>query len=99
MLKRDFKTLAETVRSTSPETRIIISGPLPTFQRGMEKFSRLYALNEWLQSWCSEQNLLFINNWNVFWERPRFFSRDGLHPSRIGAKMMSDNISKALHSI
>ncbi len=40
-LKRDFRTLIETVRSTSPETTIIVSEPLPTYRRGHDKFSRL----------------------------------------------------------
>ncbi len=44
-LKRDFRSLIETVRSKSPATTIIVSGPLPTYQRGHERFSRLFALN------------------------------------------------------
>ncbi|KAK3554603.1 hypothetical protein QTP70_027893, partial [Hemibagrus guttatus] len=44
--------------------RIIVSGPLPTFQRGIE---RLY--------------------------RP-----DGLHLSRVGAAVLSDNISRTLRT-
>ncbi len=43
--KRDFRSLIETVRSTSPATTIIVSGPLPTYRRGHERFSRLFALN------------------------------------------------------
>ncbi len=65
-LKRDFRSLIETVRSTSPVTTIIVSGPLPMYRRGHERFSRLFALNEWLLSWCKEQKLLFVNNWNLF---------------------------------
>ncbi len=80
-LKRDFRSLIETVRSTSPATTIIVSGPLPTYRRGHKRFSRLFALNEWLFSWCKEQNILFVNNWNLFWEHPRLFRADGLHPS------------------
>uniref|UniRef100_A0A9J8BEX8 SGNH hydrolase-type esterase domain-containing protein n=1 Tax=Cyprinus carpio carpio TaxID=630221 RepID=A0A9J8BEX8_CYPCA len=67
-LKRDFRSLIETVRSTTPAATIIMSGPLPTYRRGHERFSRLFALNEWLLSWCKEQKLLFVNNWNLFWE-------------------------------
>ncbi|XP_053091022.1 uncharacterized protein LOC128318539 isoform X2 [Pangasianodon hypophthalmus] len=37
ILKKDFRSLIEKVRSTSPTTRIIVSGPLPTFQRGIER--------------------------------------------------------------
>ena len=99
VLKKDYRSLIETVRSTSPETTIIVSGPLPTYRLGQERFSRLFALNEWLMSWCNEQRLLFVNNWNLFWERPRLFRADGLHPSRIGAALLSDNISKTLHTI
>ncbi|KAK3517160.1 hypothetical protein QTP86_003934, partial [Hemibagrus guttatus] len=41
ILKKDFRSLVELVRTTSPTTRIIVSGPLPTFQQGIERFSRL----------------------------------------------------------
>ncbi len=61
-LKRDFRSLIEMVRSTSPATMIIVSGPLPTYRRGHEWFSRLFALNEWLFSWCKEQKIIFVNN-------------------------------------
>ncbi len=44
-LKRDFRSLIEMVRSTSPATTIIVSGPLPTYRRGHKRFSRLFALN------------------------------------------------------
>ncbi len=98
-LKRDFRSLIETVRSTSPVTTIIVSGPLPTYRRGHERFSRLLALNEWLLSWCKDQKLLFVDNWNLFWERPRLFRADGLHPSRVGAELLSDNITRTLRSI
>uniref|UniRef100_A0A9J8BF59 SGNH hydrolase-type esterase domain-containing protein n=1 Tax=Cyprinus carpio carpio TaxID=630221 RepID=A0A9J8BF59_CYPCA len=98
-LKRDFRSLIETVRSTTPAATIIMSGPLPTYRRGHERFSRLFALNEWLLSWCKEQKLLFVNNWNLFWERPRLFRADGLYPSRVGADLLSDNIFRTLHSI
>ncbi len=98
-LKRDFRSLIETVRSTSPVATIIVSGPLPTYRRGHENFSRLFALNEWLFSWCTEQKMIFVNNWNLFWERPRLFRADGLHPSRVGAELLSDNITRTLRSI
>ncbi|XP_050958675.1 uncharacterized protein LOC127160041 [Labeo rohita] len=65
VLKTDFSSLIETVRSTSPATRIIVSGPLPTYRRGHE----------------------------------RLFHADGLHPSRVGAELLSDNISRTLRSI
>ncbi|KAK3525110.1 hypothetical protein QTP86_016409, partial [Hemibagrus guttatus] len=60
ILKKVFRSLVELVRTTSPTTRIIVSGPLPTFQ---------------------------------------FYRPDGLHPSRVGAAVLSDNISRTLRTI
>ncbi|KAM9450011.1 uncharacterized protein Hap1MRO34_022489 [Clarias gariepinus] len=65
ILKKDFRSLVEKVRSTSPTTKIVVSGPLPTFQRGIE----------------------------------RLYRTDGLHPSRAGAAVLSDNISRTLRTI
>ncbi|XP_077058936.1 uncharacterized protein LOC143711380 [Siphateles boraxobius] len=65
VLKKDYKSLIETVRSTAPEATIIVSRPLPTYRQGQE----------------------------------RLYRADGLHPSRIGAAVLSDNISKTLHTI
>ncbi|XP_056611427.1 uncharacterized protein LOC130427781 [Triplophysa dalaica] len=62
ILKRDFRSLVDTVRNASLTARIIVSGPLPTYRRRNEKFSRLFTLNNWLMSWCIEQKLLFVNN-------------------------------------
>ncbi len=59
-MKRDFRSLIETIHITSPATMIIMSGPLPTYRQGHERFSRLFALKEWLLSWCKEQTLLFV---------------------------------------
>ncbi|KAK3509143.1 hypothetical protein QTP70_020252 [Hemibagrus guttatus] len=81
ILKKNFRSLVEKVRATSTMMRIIVSGPLPTFQGGIERFSRLFAFNECLQSWCQDQKLPFVDNWNLFWERPRLYHSDGLHGS------------------
>ncbi len=100
-LKREFRSLIETVHSTSPTTTIIVSGPLPKYQRGHGRFSRPFALNEWLLSWCKDQKLTFflVNNWNIFWEHPRLFRANDLQPSRVGAELLSGNISRTLRSI
>ncbi|KAG1927065.1 hypothetical protein F2P79_024509 [Pimephales promelas] len=62
VLKKDYRSLIETVRSTAPKAAIVVSGPLPTYRQGQE----------------------------------RLYHADGLHPSRIGAAVLSDNISKTL---
>ncbi len=63
------------------------------------RLSSLFALNEWLLSWCKNQKLLFVNNWNLFWEHPRLFRADSLHPQQSRAELLSDNISRKLCSI
>ncbi len=94
-----LQELIETVRSTSPATTIIVSGPLPTYRRGHERFSRLFALNEWcfhgVQSRKFSLSIIGIFSGSVL----GYFVADGLHPSRVGAELLSDNITRTLRSI
>ncbi|KAG1935619.1 hypothetical protein F2P79_019160 [Pimephales promelas] len=36
---KDYRSLIQTVRNTSPEATIIVSGPLPTYRQGQERFT------------------------------------------------------------
>uniref|UniRef100_A0A3B1IQ98 SGNH hydrolase-type esterase domain-containing protein n=1 Tax=Astyanax mexicanus TaxID=7994 RepID=A0A3B1IQ98_ASTMX len=99
MLKKHFESLAETVKKTTSTTKLVFSGPLPTYRRGSEVFSRLSGLNSFLKNWCMKNHFGFIDNWDHFWERPAFYRRDGLHPSRKGSQVLSDNITAFLHQV
>ena len=75
---------------------VYISGPLATLRRGSDvHHSRLLALDHWLQSLCHTHKLHYIHNFYLFWERPLFFTTDGLHPSKFGCHMLSDNIRRS----
>ncbi|XP_048010625.1 uncharacterized protein LOC125244575 [Megalobrama amblycephala] len=45
VLKQDFRSQIETVKATSPATKIIMSGPLPTYRRGHERLFRADGLH------------------------------------------------------
>uniref|UniRef100_A0A672FG96 SGNH domain-containing protein n=1 Tax=Salarias fasciatus TaxID=181472 RepID=A0A672FG96_SALFA len=77
---------------------VFISGPLPTFFRGAERFSRLLGLNTWLQRSCSASDFYFIDNFNLFWNRPAFYHQDGLHPSTLGSSILAGNIQHTVHT-
>uniref|UniRef100_A0A8C4RP73 SGNH hydrolase-type esterase domain-containing protein n=1 Tax=Erpetoichthys calabaricus TaxID=27687 RepID=A0A8C4RP73_ERPCA len=96
ILKADFTALIKDTKERTPSAKIFISGPLPLVRRSNEYYSRLLGLNNWLQGFCKNQDIGFINNWDLFWERPRFFKRDGLHPNSFGARVLSENISKVI---
>ncbi|KAL7866077.1 hypothetical protein SRHO_G00113240 [Serrasalmus rhombeus] len=72
------------------------SGPLPTYRRGSERFSRLFALQSWLHGWCACNGLGYMDNWSSFWEQPVLYRRDGLHPSPLGSVVLSWNIERAI---
>uniref|UniRef100_A0A3B3SRX4 SGNH hydrolase-type esterase domain-containing protein n=1 Tax=Paramormyrops kingsleyae TaxID=1676925 RepID=A0A3B3SRX4_9TELE len=79
-------------RHTSASTRIFISGPIPLLGRGDGRFSHILNLNTWLNSACAAYNAVFINNFNLFWNRPSFYFKDGVHPSRLGGRILRNNI-------
>uniref|UniRef100_A0A8C4RPN5 SGNH hydrolase-type esterase domain-containing protein n=1 Tax=Erpetoichthys calabaricus TaxID=27687 RepID=A0A8C4RPN5_ERPCA len=94
ILKADFAALIKDTKERTPSAKIFISGPLSLVRRSNEYYSCLLGLNNWLQGFCKNQDIEFINNWDLFWERSRFFMRDGLHPNSFGAQVLSENISK-----
>uniref|UniRef100_A0A8C4TLH8 SGNH hydrolase-type esterase domain-containing protein n=1 Tax=Erpetoichthys calabaricus TaxID=27687 RepID=A0A8C4TLH8_ERPCA len=96
ILKADFTALIKDTKERTPSAKIFISGPLPLVRQSNEYYSRLLGLNNWLQGFCKNQDIGFINNWDLFWERLRFFKRDGLHPKSFGARVLSENISKVI---
>ena len=75
--------------------RLILSGPLPD-KGNDERYSRLMSLNRWLARYSSEQGFGFIDNWPSLWGRPGVLMRDGLHPTGLGASILSKNIDESL---
>ncbi|KAL7841079.1 hypothetical protein SRHO_G00247700 [Serrasalmus rhombeus] len=65
VLKEHFQTLLDTARKKT-DARIVISGPLPIYRRGSERFSRLFALQSWYRGWCACNGLDYVNNWSSF---------------------------------
>ncbi|KAL0161231.1 hypothetical protein M9458_044956, partial [Cirrhinus mrigala] len=88
LLKKDFSELIETL--TRLEVQPFISGPLPA--RGTNMFSQLLGLNTWLQRTCSQKGVNFIDNFNLFWGHRQLFKLDGLHPNKLGGRVLKDNI-------
>ncbi len=87
LLKQDFSELFETLQRL--EVQSFISGPLPA--RGTNMFSRLLGLNTWLQRTCSTKGVNLIDNFNIFWGHRQLFKLDGLHPNKLGARVLKDN--------
>ncbi|KAL0163729.1 hypothetical protein M9458_039482, partial [Cirrhinus mrigala] len=88
LLKKDFSELIETLQRL--EVQPFISGPLPA--KGTNMFSQLLGLNTWLQRTCRLKGVNFIDNINLFWGHRQLFKLDGLHPNKLGARVLKDNI-------
>ena len=90
VLKKDLIDLLNTVSYLKAE--VTISGPLPPIGRGDEKFSRLMNLNTFLYSTCSARSVCFIDNFNFFWDRRHFFTRNGVLLNRSGVQLFLSNL-------
>lgn len=94
LTKTDFKDLFRILKASGKS--VFISGPLPIHTHGVVRFSRLHYLNTWLQSTCRAFNFTFIDNFNLFWNRPSVYKGDGVHPNRLGTQMLSANLHHAV---
>ncbi|CAI5677846.1 unnamed protein product [Oreochromis niloticus] len=90
VLKRDFTGLLNTVNSLN--AAVFISGPVPPVRGGDERFIRLFALNKWLISACTDHSVHFINNFNIFWERRHLFKANGFNFNKSGVKLFTSNL-------
>ena len=97
LIKEDFKRLLDTLWETGKT--IAISGPLPCLNRGDMKYSRLRQLHSWLKECCWFWNIPYINNFTLFSNRHDLFNRDGVHLNRLGAKLLSVNISDTVRTL
>lgn len=93
--KTSFISLCRLAQTMSDS--VTFSGPIP-INRGEEMFSRIFSLNQWLSGWCSDNNVGFIDNFSSFRGKPGLLNRDGIHPSRVGAELLSRNIDRHLNS-
>ncbi|KAK5921040.1 hypothetical protein CgunFtcFv8_024779 [Champsocephalus gunnari] len=94
VLKEDFKCLLETVSSLNAE--VFISGPLPPVRRGVERCSRLFALNTWLSTVCTDHSVNCIDNFYFFWDRRHLFKANGVCLNKSGVKLFISNIFNCL---
>lgn len=90
VLKQDFLGLFKILKLS--EVKSYISGSIPTLGRGMGRFSRLLSLHTWLSRTCPEHGLIFIDNFNLLWQRRDSFKYDGLHLNYRGSRLLSSNI-------
>jgi len=90
ILKQDFIQLINSLPIHSK--KFFISGPLPSLNRGIGRFSRTLSLHTWLKLTCTARNIAFVDNFNLFWKRPAFFQRDGIHPNGLGSRTLTDNL-------
>ena len=93
--KTEFRELLLFLNSCGKS--IFISGPLSPHGCGSEKFSRVLYFHTWLQSLCRAHNLVFIDNFNLFWNRQSFFKSDGIHPNKLGTHILKTNLQHAVH--
>lgn len=96
--KQDFKDLFHVLKPWILEgISVFISGFTPVLRHRDEHFSRAFYLNSWLNSSCRQHHISFIDNFNLFWNRPFYFQRDGLHLNRSGSRLLTRNMFLAVH--
>ncbi|XP_069946335.1 uncharacterized protein [Cherax quadricarinatus] len=74
----------------------IICSILPRRGVGNEWLSRAIGVNCWLDRYCKELAIPFIDNWNNFYGKHDMYARDGVHLSGAGVVALADSIEKAI---
>jgi hypothetical protein len=72
-LKLDFKELIDSLLDINK--RPIISVSMPSLNRGIECFSTIISLHNWLRDCCSSMGVTFVDNFDTFWKQNTFIRR------------------------
>ena len=87
-LMKLYKNAIEKV--TSRGKRCIISGILPRLKESPYWSSRAIGINNRVQEICkAKQGVMYIDNWDRFYNNRGFYSDDGIHLNKQGSDMLS----------
>ena len=93
--KMDFKELIGSLLDSNKHP--IISGPLPSLNCGIERFSRLLSLLNWLLDYCSFLGVTIIDNFDTIWNQSLYSKKDGIHhPNHLGSWILSQHYKAEL---
>ena len=94
-LKEHFKNLVTFLRDKN--IQLMISGPIPSYSLSTNVFSRVVAIDDWLSKWTDAENVMFVSNFGLFWQKRHLFHRNGTL-NRTGALFLTDNITFCIES-
>jgi len=90
LLKQDFSKLLDYIMVHS--RWVFIRGPIPPLTCSVGRFSRMLRFHTWLKLTYAARNIVFIDNFNLFWKHLAFFRPNAVHPKGLGSSTLTDNI-------
>lgn len=76
-----------------------VCGILPRRGLGEVWLSRALAINSKLAAHCKRNGWLFIDNWDLFYEKGSLYAKDGVHLSLQGVEVLADSLERSLSSL
>lgn len=103
MIENNIASMAEL--ANAHHIRVILCSVLPVldypWKRGLKPAEKIVALNDWIRSYAGKNNCIYIDYWKVFAGEDKGmkagYSKDGVHPTMKGYKIMEPFVKKAIH--
>ena len=95
-LMERYKRLIMTLKAK--RSKFIISGILPRIGAEGQFYNKAFSTNDRLKSFCSKENVEFINLWNHFYDQQILFNRDGIHLNPVGSARFGRLLNDALNA-
>ncbi|KAM7151373.1 uncharacterized protein RBU57_012041 isoform 1-T3 [Macrochelys suwanniensis] len=95
-IKGDYARLGKTLKEI--EVQVIFSGILPVPREGQQRSDKIMMINRWLRRWCYKEGFGMYGHWEAFMDRG-LFSRDGLHLSREGNRLLGWRLAQLIKRV
>jgi lysophospholipase L1-like esterase len=102
MIEDNLASMAELAKANG--IKVVMSSILPAFdfpwKAGMAPAEKVVAVNTWIKAYAAKHNMIYVDYWSAFADErkgmPAKYSKDGVHPTAEGYKIMEPLAEKAI---
>jgi len=102
MIEDNLASMAELAKASG--IKVVMSSILPAFdfpwKPGMQPAEKVVAVNTWMKAYATKNGMIYLDYWSAFADErkgmPAKYSKDGVHPTAEGYKIMEPLAEKAI---
>ena len=94
---KEIKNLVDAVKGKTDKGMIV--GILPRCDASFYTLSKAIGINERIKAYCTKEKIKFLDPWDNFVGKQRYFKKDGIHLNTAGSKRLGDLLNSGFEQL